>query len=222
MSADLQEQQYQYIQCVERNTIQCADSGDIGDVRCSVPLDILAQKLTLKIAKDVANMHDMYMPSRILKRDALMLLKNHKCQTCSDVLAVFKPYRVASNAEYQQSWYQKNKDKRAKYDKQHTEQSEYQELHKKSSQKHYQSKSKNIVKFPPAPPSAELCQIIISDFCKDTSPEVFEGAGCAVCGRLTPTCEMEELSKVENINLLNIDGVTKKPRFKSSDPVKWL
>jgi len=49
----------------------------------------LFQKLTLKFAKEVANLHDMYMPSRILQKDALILLENHKCETCPDLLAVF-------------------------------------------------------------------------------------------------------------------------------------
>src|ERR1700728_2881210 len=62
----------------------------------------------------------------------------------------------------------------------------------------------------------------MSDFCADTSPEVFEEVGCAVCGKLTPICEMEELSEVENISLLKIDGVTRKARCKSSDPVREL
>jgi hypothetical protein len=192
----------------------------VDDVYCSVPLNILVPKLTLKFAKELANLHDMYMPSRILQRDALILLENHECETCPDLLAVFKPYKAASNAEYQQKWYQKNKDKCAKYDKQRAEGLEYQELHKRSSQKHYQSKKS--VKFPPAPPSAKLCQNIVSGFCDDTSPEAFEEAGCGVCGKLTPICEMEELSEVENISLLKIDGVTRKARCKSSDPVREL
>jgi len=33
---------------------------------------------------------------------------------------------------------------------------------------------------------------------------------------------MEELSEVENINLLKVDGVTRKARCKSSDPVREL
>jgi hypothetical protein len=37
-----------------------------GDVLCSVPLNILAPKLTLKAAKELANLCDMYMPSKIL------------------------------------------------------------------------------------------------------------------------------------------------------------
>jgi hypothetical protein len=162
----------------------------------------------------------MYMPSKIQLKNAQVLLENHKCETCPDVLAVFQPYRVAFNAKYQQTWYQKNKEKCAEYDKHRTSNFEYQESHKKSSQKHYWSTKD--VKFPPAPPSAELCQNIISDFCADTSPEAFEEAGCAVCEKLTPVCEMEELSDVENINVLNVDGVTRKARCKSSDPVREL
>ena len=57
-------------------------------------------------------------------------------------------------------------------------------------------------------------------FCADTSPDVFEEAGCAVCGKLTPICEMEELSEVENVSLLKVDGVTRKARSKSIDPVR--
>ena len=62
----------------------------------------------------------------------------------------------------------------------------------------------------------------MSDFYADTSPDVFEETGCAVCGKLTPICEMEDCSEVENINLLKADGVTRKARSTSSDPVREL
>src|SRR6202167_717083 len=188
-----------------------------GDLLCNVPLNVLAPKLTLKAAKALANLHDMYMPSKIQLKNAQILLENHKCKTCPDLLAVFQPYKVAFNAKYQQTWYQKNKEKHAEYDKQRTSNFKYQESHNKSSQKHYWSKKD--IEFPPAPPSAELCQNIVSDFCADTSPRVFEEAGCAICGKLTPICEMEDLSEVENVSLLKVDGGTRKARSKSSDPV---
>ena len=129
-----------------------------GKVLCSVPLNVLAPKMTLKSAKELANLHDMYMPSKVLVKNAQILLENHQCDTCPDLLAVFKPYKATPNAEYQQTWYQKNKEKCAEYNKH----PQYQESHKKSSKKHYWSKKD--VKFPPAPPSTELCQNIISDF----------------------------------------------------------
>ena len=55
-----------------------------------MPLDILAPKLALKTAKELVNLHNMYMPSKILLKDAHTLLKNHKCETCKDFLAVFR------------------------------------------------------------------------------------------------------------------------------------
>ena len=54
------------------------------------------------------------------------------------------------------------------------------------------------------------------NFCADTSPNVFEETVCAVCGKLTPICKMEELSEVENINLLKVDGVTKKSQMQKA------
>src|SRR6202050_590651 len=98
-----------------------------GNILCNMPLNILAPKLTLKTAKDLANLHDMYMPSKILLKNTQILLEGHKCETCEDVLARFGPYKVASNAEHQQTWYQKNKEKCAESDKHHSSKSEYQE-----------------------------------------------------------------------------------------------
>jgi hypothetical protein len=118
-------------------------------------------------------------------------------------------------------WYQENTEKCVNYDKHCYSKSEYRKSHGKSMQKHYFPKKD--VKFPSAPPSAELCQKIVSDFCIDTSPDVFEEAGCAVCGKLTPIYEMEEeLSEVENLSLLKVDGVTRKARYKSADAVTEL
>jgi hypothetical protein len=62
---DLCEQQYQFLQCVKKKQKQSLVLND-GDVLCSVPLNILVPKLTLKVAKELANLHDMYMPSKIL------------------------------------------------------------------------------------------------------------------------------------------------------------
>ena len=45
----------------------------------------------MKAVKELANSHDMYMPSKILPKNAQILLENHKCETCPDLLAVFGP-----------------------------------------------------------------------------------------------------------------------------------
>ena len=140
-SDDIHGQQYQFLQCIKKNNKQTLDPND-GNVLCNMPLNVLVPKLTLKSAKELANLHDMYMPSKILLKNAHILLENHKCETCPDILAIFKPYKTASNAEYQQTWYQKNKEKRAKYKKQRAEKSEYQESNRKYAHKHYWSKKR--------------------------------------------------------------------------------
>ena len=104
VSTDLHEQQYQFLRCVKENDKQNMVFND-GDLLCNVPLNVLAPKLTLKAEKALANLHDMYMPSKIQLKNAQILLENHKCETCPDLLAVFQPYKVAFNAKYQQTWY---------------------------------------------------------------------------------------------------------------------
>src|ERR1700691_4435863 len=47
VSADLHEQQYQFLLCVKKDNKQRL-SLNSGDVACNVPLTILAQKMTLK------------------------------------------------------------------------------------------------------------------------------------------------------------------------------
>src|SRR5882762_1447486 len=184
-------------------------------MRYSVKYHLMFLHQKLKCAKEIAMLHDMFMPSKIQLKNAQILLKEHKCQ-CGDFMSVFKPHVVASDSQRQKTWYQNHKEKRADYNMQ----PEYQASNRKSAHKSYWSKKD--VKFPPNPPSTDLCQKIVSDFCADTSPDVFEETGCAVCGKLTPICEMEERSEVENINLLKVDGVTRKARCKSSDPVREL
>ena len=125
-SADLVQQQYQFLQCVKKDSKQSSDFNN-GHIFCIVPLNVLVPKLTLKSTKELANLHNIYMPSKILIKDAHILLENHKCETCPDLLAILKPYKVASNAEYQQTWYQKNKEKHAEYNKHCYSKSEYQE-----------------------------------------------------------------------------------------------
>ena len=134
-SADLHEQQYQFLRCIKKDNKQILDLDD-GNVLCSVPLNVLVPKLTLKSAKEVANLHDMYMPSKILPKKAQILLEKHKCETCPDLHAVFKPYKVASNAECQQTWYQNNKEKHAEYNMQ----PQYQASNRESAWKYYWSK----------------------------------------------------------------------------------
>src|SRR5882762_8668098 len=216
--------------CMKSNTSlfnvsrQKINNLDSKTVLCAVPLSILAPKMTMKYIKDLAVLHKIYIPSKTSVKNAQILLQDHDCHECVSNISSFEPHKVQSNAQRQQKWY-KNLEldekttylaEKAKY----KTSSKYQDKNRVKHKTDYWSKKE--VMFPPAPLSADLGQQIVSDFCADTSPEVFEETGCAVCGKLTPVCEMEELSDVENLSLLKVDGITRKARSTSSDTVKEL
>src|SRR5882762_4621381 len=76
--------------------------------------------------------------------------------------------------------------------------------------------------FPPLPPTTELRQKIIHDFCEATAPLQFQEAGCAICGALV-LCS--DLIRLDNLNL-KLDhltaigmGYTRMERKVSSDPI---
>jgi hypothetical protein len=75
------------------------------------------------------------------------------------------------------------------------------------------------VSFPPSPPSKKLQHAIISNFCKDTAPNMFTESGCAVCGKLTPMNELSKLSELDlDMSILTQTGVTQQERTCESDP----
>ena len=72
--------------------------------------------------------------------------------------------------------------------------------------------------FPPDPPSMRLQHTIVSDFCKETSPNKFIEAGCAVCGKLTLESQLKYFSDTDLTPLIQ-EGVTQIERQSSDDPI---
>jgi hypothetical protein len=89
--ADLGQQQYQFLRCVKSDDKKKPVLHDNSDILCNVPIDVLAPKLTLKCAKELATLHNIYMPSKVLLKDAHTLLQDHKCHMCGEFLALFQP-----------------------------------------------------------------------------------------------------------------------------------
>ena len=108
-STNLSELQYKFLRCVKICNKQSPVLAD-GEILCKIPLDVLAPKVTIKCAKEISMLHDMFMPSKIQLKNAQMLLKEHKCQ-CGDFISVFKPHKVVSNSQRQKTWYQNHKEK---------------------------------------------------------------------------------------------------------------
>src|ERR1700683_4341283 len=74
-STDLYEKQYKFLQCVKTENKQTHISDDETAVLCAVPLSILAPKLTMKCIKDLAALHQIYIPSKASVKNAQMLLQ---------------------------------------------------------------------------------------------------------------------------------------------------
>jgi len=104
---DLDEKQYKFVRCVKVEGKQAYVSEDKNTVLCAMPVNILAPKLTMRYIKDLATLHQIFIPSKTLVKNAQMLLQNHKCNKCDNYISLFEPYKVQSNAQWQQNWYKK-------------------------------------------------------------------------------------------------------------------
>ena len=135
-----------------------------------------------------------------------------------DLWFIFEPYNTSTNTERQKVYRNAHKTALAAHDKVRNKTEERKILQRKTKRKGYWASQKIV--FPPLPLSSELSYTIASDFCDDTSPAKFVESGCAVCAKLTPLAEMQELSITDGLNLsvLEKDGVTRKECLKSSDP----
>ena len=86
-STDLNEKQYRFVQCVKVEEKQAYISEDKTTVLCAVPVNIFAPKLTMKCIKYLATLHQIFIPSKILVKNAQMLLQDHKCNKCEDYIS---------------------------------------------------------------------------------------------------------------------------------------
>jgi hypothetical protein len=145
----------------------------------------------------------MYIHSKILLKNAQSLLQDHKCHTCDDLLAVFKPYKVPSNAEHQKTWYQRNTEKCAKYDKHRYSKAEYQKSHQKSMQKYYFSKKKRKKKRGPifAPGCSRVCPICVESLEKKKVPTLALANGLWV-GEIPD--ELQDLTYAEQLLIARV------------------
>ena len=70
--------QYKFLQYIKICNKQSPILTD-DEILCKIPLDVLAPKLTVKCAKEISTLHDIFMPCKIQLKNAQGLLKEHKC-----------------------------------------------------------------------------------------------------------------------------------------------
>src|ERR1700677_3683529 len=168
----------------------------------------LLPHLCLSELKLIAVSHGIYTHSKMSKSAIQSAIIDHICQDCDTWVSVFK---LADNLINEIA--RKNVTAVQKSNAKYPEQSR--KLITAAVNK-FRAKTN----FPPSPPSLKLQHIIISNWCKDMSPEHFMESGCAVCGELMLLTQLQKLSTLDNIDLdvLRQDKVTRNERNNANDP----
>jgi hypothetical protein len=156
----------------------------------AIPLDQFAARCTMKDFKSIARIHNIHVPVRMSANKVSSLLQDHHCPSCETHVTVFVRHVVKSDSL---------RSKR-RYDKLNTEgkmkKKEQRHASAKQSRKEKGEKTKQYP-FPPPPPSMELKEVIVRNWCEDSTPDKFMEDGCAVCGQLTPLHHLKKLSEVK-------------------------
>ena len=207
-------------------------------------LSLLVSHISMANMKLIASAHNLRFNSKIKLDTLQTLISEHICQSCDDYTTIFicidlneqseqtrklktskvKQYQALNSEKYKSSnlnavkQYQSSNAKSFKANnleavkKYQSSNSEKYKASNLEAVKNYQARSK--LQFPPASLSESLQHQVISGFCKDTAPNVFQEAGCAVCGRLTPLTELQKLSDLNlDLSILYQTGITQKERY---------
>jgi hypothetical protein len=193
---------------------------------CRMPIGAIAHYLTISQAKTIAKVHGLFVARGAQLTTIVAGLVSHQCSLhCYDNVYIFKPN--ASLKEYKQSWkagisnakrkeHQK-KEKPARNQQRKT--TSFKTKRVLENKKAY--KIKKYGKFPPTMPTKNTLHRIICGFCKDTHPSQFQESGCAVCGKLSPLCDLLKLDKMKcSLNPLIRNGVTALERTSETDELE--
>ena len=192
---------------------------DCDYIHTKFPLNQFVAKGTMKNFRSIAKSHNIYVPSKAKIDTAALYLKDHHCSSCETHVTVFAPHIRKSNSLKCKNWYAAlnptTKSKRIK-DVQTKNEAKVKKKEKISPPLPIQHP------FPPPPPSIELKETVVRNWCHDSLPENFTESGCAVCGQLVPVKQLKKLSETEcDIDILNREGmgVTRQERFSNDDPI---
>lgn len=181
----------------------------------------LSAFLPFKDLKKIARLHNIEPVSNTPAARVTAMLAEHACDHCSQFCTFFEivsdKAKVAMPQENTDA-IRKRERKRFAYTKKKKFNSEFE-----VKDTHTGIRGGRVPKFPPPPASDDLVGRCISGFVDDTCPDVFEEAGCAVCGQLTPRRTLRPLVEISDLlTLLEGEGVTCRERFSVTDPISEL
>jgi hypothetical protein len=169
----------------------------------------LIPNIPVQSARKIAKIHNIIIPFNVAKDLLPSYFEHHNCVNCNLYFSVFVAVEneIKRIRAYQSSEKYKQK-RRSRY----------------AMQKEQVSFDNGISIDPPIfPPPAlmpDLSHQVISNFCRDSSPDQFQEAGCAVCGSLIPLKLLRPLTNISGfLKILEVSGVTRSERKTTSDTI---
>jgi hypothetical protein len=179
-------------------------------VICRMPLSKLVAKIPLAKVRQIAGEHNVVMKYRSSAAQVQQIFRDHTCDKCNEYVSLFVVYSPVTQVEKNKRHLNKLSVKARRSTKLSFQ---------RKNVKHNENFVGSAI-FPPDPLSKKLSHTIITDFCKDTAPEMFVELGCAVCGRLTQRNKLTNLTDAGvDLNILKAVGLTRVERHQQSDPV---
>ena len=210
---------FTFVTYVPETEVELHLKQDCRRISCDMPINIICEFLSVSDIRKLALSHlGRRLPTRLKREGCINALQGHCCPLCRTHKAIFAPNfpdDIKKQAKKIQNDSFRNRNRQFLMSKE------------KGNQMRpvlpSATPTSNACSFPPSPPSKELKHSIISGFCNEMHPKNFEEQGCAVCGKLTL---LKDLTNRDNLdvpwNILCVEGITRKERFKRDDPIEEL
>ncbi len=198
-----------------------------------VPVPKIIGILTRQEIVQLGKMHDVWVPTKYRVQQGGDMFQNHQCDLCAQVFSIFinatpeqtdeKRAKLNADGSNPTRYMKRKAPEKSKASKLYEMRLNKKKIDTLKTHKRQSYSGKSICDFPPRPLGIRSTARIITNYTKRMKPRSFIEEGCAVCGKLSPVSQLSPLDKYEgSLACLIKPGVTRKERFRSSDPIEEL
>jgi hypothetical protein len=193
-------------------------------ISCDIPVHLIVERMTKSDIIQMARLHQVWCPTRLLADECRTLLIDHHCTFCDEFVSIFVYVCDATIDECNTAKQRKKQivvksAARIAFER-HIIKSTVARLRMK---RKYESGRLTHSSFLPRPLNDRETRTVIRRYCDTMSPANFVEDGCAICGCLRPLKELTPLAEYAgDLTILEKEGVTRKERFTIEDPIEEL
>ena len=200
-----------------------------------LPLHAHVRLVQLKEIWKIARMHDIVINTKTSTLEKMEKIFNgHKCEKCLTYITVFEAVcskkekkkiqrKIADNLKTSEDKMKSCEKTRKRVEAFRLQQDPLasHKVHLKITHPQIEDTTADMsLIFPPVPLDKILSHKVITSACKKFQPNMFEEAGCAVCGQLVAVSSLTRLKAVKNhLHVLHAPGATRQERHKKTDKV---